>query len=82
MLQSKQNVLGHARYLGSHQTHGRVCAIAMWLNGKSFSLTILKTGLFTKGYVIRSMEGLNLPRHPIMLMHLFSLMATHVKPGK
>ena len=57
------------RYLGSHQTCGRVCAIAMWLNGKPLSLTILKTATFTKGYVIRSMERLNLPRHPIMLMH-------------
>ena len=34
MLQSKLNVLGQARYLGSHQTCGRVCAIAMLLNGK------------------------------------------------
>ena len=45
-------------------------------------LTILKTGLFTKGYVKGSMERLNPPRHPIMLMHFFSLMATHIKPGK
>ena len=81
MLQSKLNVLGQARYLGSHQTCGRVCAIAMLLNGKLLSLTILKTGLCTKGYVIGSMEKSNLQRHPIMLVRLFSLMAMHVKPG-
>ena len=52
MLQSKLKVLGQARYLGSHQTCGRVCAIAMLLKGKLLSLTILKTGLCTKGYVI------------------------------
>ena len=84
MLQSKQNVLGQARYLRLHQTCGEVCAIAiaMLLNGKLLSVTILKTGLCTKGYVIRSMEKLKLPRHPIMLMRFFSLMATQVKPGK
>ena len=84
MLQSKQNMLGQARYLGSHQTCGRVCVIAMLLNGKLLSQTILKSGLCTKGYVIRSMKKLNLhvPRHPIMVMRLFSLIGTHVKPAK
>ena len=53
---------------------------AMLLNGKLLSLTILKTGLCTKGYVIGSMEKSNLQRHPIMLVRLFSLMAIHVKP--
>ena len=56
MLQTKQNVLGQARYLGSHQTCGMVCAFAMLLNRKLSSLTILKTELCTKGYVIRSMD--------------------------
>ena len=73
MLQSKQNVLGQARYLGSHQTCGKVCVMVMLPNGKLLSLTILKTGLCTKGYIIRSMEKLKLPRHPITLLHLFSL---------
>ena len=84
MLQSKQNMLGQARYLGSHQTCGRVCVIVMLLNGKLWSQTILKSGLCTKGYVIRSMKKLNLhvSRHPIMLMHLFSPIGTHVKPAK
>ena len=54
---------------------------AMLLNGKLLSLTILKTGLCTKGYVIGSMEKSNLQRHPIMLVRLFCLMAIHVKPG-
>ena len=31
-----------------------------------------ETRLFTKGYVIRSMERLNLPRHPIILMLITS----------
>ena len=53
MLQTKQNVLGQARYFGSHQTCGRACAIAMLLNRKLLSLTILKTELCTKGYVTR-----------------------------
>ena len=58
--------------------------IAMLLNGKLLRQTILKSGLSTKGYVIRSMKKLNLhvPRHPIMLMRLFSLIGTHVKPAK
>ena len=33
-----------------------------------------------KRLVIGSMEKSNLQRHPIMLVRLFSLMATHVKP--
>ena len=81
MLQSKLNVSGHARYLGSHQTRGRVCVITMLLNGKLLSVTILKTGLRTKGYVIGSMQKSNPQRHPNMLVRLFSLMATRVKPG-
>ena len=52
----------------------------LW-KGKLLSLTILKTGLCTKGYVIGSMEKSNLQRHPIMLVRLFSLLAIHVKPG-
>ena len=81
MLQSKLNVLGQARYLGSHQICGRVCVIAMLLKGKLLSLTILKTGLCSNGYVIGSMEKANLQRHPIMLVRFFSLMAIHLKPG-
>ena len=48
------------------------------------SLTILKTRICTKGYLIRLMEMLNLVlKYPITVpMHFFSLMATHVKPGK
>ena len=71
------------KYLGSYQICERVCAIVTLLNGNLLSLTILKTGLCTKGQVIRLMEMLNLLRHPITVpMRFFSLMATHVKPGK
>ena len=71
------------KYLGSYQICERVCAIVILLNGNLLSLTILKTGLCTKGQVIRLMEMLNLLRHPITIpMRFFSLMATHVKPGK
>jgi len=80
--QSKQNVLGHARYLRSHLTCGWVFVIVILLNGKPLSLKILKTGLYTEDYVIESMERLNLPRHPTRRMRLYSPMATQEKRSK
>ena len=89
MLQSKQNVLGQAKkvpWIISDLRKGmRDRYIAKRKPVKFLlSLTILKTGICTKGYVIRLMEMLNLVlKYPNTVpMRFFSLMATHVKPGK
>ena len=89
MLQSKQNVLGQAKkvpWIISDLRKGmRDRCIAKRKPVKFLlSLTILKTGICTKGYVIRLMEMLNLVlKCPNTVpMRFFSLMATHVKPGK
>lgn len=58
-IKTKRVRSGKVWYLGSHQTCGKVCVMVMLPNGKLLSLTILKTGLCTKGYIIRSMEKLN-----------------------
>ena len=82
-IKTKRIRSGKKKYLGSYQICERVCAIVILLNGNLLSLTILKTGLCSKGYVIRLMEMLNLLRHPTTVpMRFFSLMATHVKHGK
>ena len=89
MLQSKQNVLGQAKkvpWIISDLRKGmRDRYIAKRKTVKSLlSVAILKTGICTKGYLIRLMEMLNLVlKYPITVpMHFFSLMATHVEPGK
>ena len=89
MLQSNQYVSGQAKkvpWIISDLRKGmRDRYIAKRKPVKSLlSLTILKTGICTKGYVIRLMEMLNLVlKYPITVpMRFFSLMATPVKPGK
>ena len=81
MLQSKLNVLGRARYLGSHQTCGRVCAIAMLLNGELLRLTILKTGLCTKRLRNRINGEVKSTKASYHAGAFIQSKATHVKPG-
>ena len=69
-------------YSQSFISHRILEAVVSRILKSLLSLKILNTGLFTKDYKIRSMERLNLPRHPIMLMHFFSLIVTLIRPGK
>ena len=89
MLQSKQNVLGQAKKVPWNISDLRKGMRDRYIAKRKsvkflLSLTILKTGICTKGYVIRLMETLNLVlKYPNTVpMRFFILMATHVKPGK